>query len=66
MLAGLGVRLEGIRTRALRDLERLNTETRYPDALPNALPSEYFTAEGAEEAISVAAGVGEGAGPFTG
>ena len=57
MLAQLGVTLEGVRTRALRDLERLNIEARYPDALPDTTPAEYFTREDAEEAIAVAAGV---------
>lgn len=54
MLAQLGVTLEGVQTRALRDLERLHIEARYPDALPDTTPSEYFTAQDAEEAIAIA------------
>ncbi len=66
MLSRLGVTLEGIKTRTLRELERLNIETRYPDALPGAIPAEYFTTEDAEEAIVVAAGVVAAARSFLG
>lgn len=66
MLSGLGVTLEGIKTRALRQLERLSIETRYPDALPGAIPAEYFTAEDADEAIAVADGVLAAARAFLG
>ena len=47
MLAQLGITLEGVRTWALRDLERLNIEARSPDALPDSTPAEYFTTEDA-------------------
>lgn len=57
MLAQLGITLEGVKTRALRDLERLNVEARYPDALPDAIPAQYFTSADAEEAITLAAAV---------
>jgi HEPN domain-containing protein len=57
MLMRLGVTLEGIRTRTLRQLERLHLEARYPDALPGAIPAQYFTAEDAAEAIAIAADV---------
>lgn len=66
VLSRLGVTLEGIKTRALRELERLNIEARYPDALPDAIPAEYFTAEDAEEAIVVAADVVAAARSFLG
>ncbi len=32
-------------------LDRLYTETRYPDALPDTIPAEYFTQEDATDAI---------------
>ena len=63
---GLGVAMEGVKTRALRELERLNIEARHPDALPDAIPAEYFTAQDAEEAIIVAADVVAAARSFLG
>jgi len=57
MLSRLGVTLQGVKTRALRELERLHIEARYPDALPGAIPAEYFTTDDAEEAIAVATSV---------
>ena len=33
-------------------LDRLYTETRYPDALPDTIPAEYFTPEDAQGAIA--------------
>jgi len=66
MLLRLGVTLEGVKTRELRELERLNIEARYPDALPGAIPAEYFTTEDAEEAIVVAVDVVAAARAFLG
>ena len=57
MLNDLGVILQGVRSRALRHLERLHGEARYPDALPDDIPGRYFRPEDAEEAITVAASV---------
>ncbi|MBT9260126.1 MAG: HEPN domain-containing protein [Clostridiales bacterium] len=57
MLQDMGVVLQGVRHRALRDLERLHGEARYPDALPDDIPGRYFREEDAEEAISIAASV---------
>ncbi len=54
MLAKLGFTLTGVKTRALRELERLNIEARYPDVLPGAIPAEYFKTEDAENALSIA------------
>lgn len=54
MLQDLGCYLDGVEQKALRDLERMYTEARYPDLLPDASPAEYFTPEDAEEAIRLA------------
>lgn len=57
MLHDVGVVLQGVRQRALRDLERLHGEARYPDALPDDIPGRYFREEDAEEAIAIAESV---------
>lgn len=57
MLAELGLQLAGVTSRALRELERLNIEARYPDALPDAVPAEYFTEDDARHAIAIAEAV---------
>jgi HEPN domain-containing protein len=41
-----------VERRRAADLDRLYTETRYPDALPDTIPAEYFTPEHAGEAIA--------------
>lgn len=57
ILQDIGVVLQGVRSRALRDLERLHGEARYPDALPDDIPARYFREQDAVEAISVASSV---------
>ena len=54
MLRGLGCSLDAVSRQGIRNLERMYTETRYPDVLPDATPAEYFTTEDAREAIQQA------------
>jgi HEPN domain-containing protein len=43
-----------IERRPASDLDRLDTETRCPDALPDVIPAEFFSVEDAEAAIGQA------------
>lgn len=54
MLKDLGLSLDEVSRHAVRNLERMYTETRYPDVLPDATPAQYFTTEDAREAIQQA------------
>ncbi len=54
MLRDLGLSLDEVSRQAIRNLERMYTETRYPDVLPDAIPAQYFTTEDAREAIQQA------------
>jgi HEPN domain-containing protein len=57
MLAELGLVLRRVQAQALRDLERMYTEARYPDALPDSIPARYFTPDDARHARAIARAV---------
>lgn len=45
---------EAAARRRAAQLDRLYTETRYPDAIPDTIPAEYFTRQDADDAIAAA------------